>query len=222
MVDKLAEAVLERINDAVEKIVEESAAVAAEERVRRVEAAAEAAEAAKDTFDKIELDIFDQLDTLKLKEYVAPPKVAVSLSDEIRELIKAEIASLIKEAVAEEVKGIKPRTIETKTIERVVEKSIPTPEKVIIKEKLDEAELQKTISRKIKKALDETGPLFVPAPPIIPNWSDKADGVVLSKSGKSTAVDRANGRQRWDLFGCLHRFKRDHGSELRRRQHVFG
>lgn len=138
----------------------------------------------QDLFDTIELDIFDLVgEDQKFKSYTAPPKVSVSLSDEIRELIKAEISGLLKAAVADAVKGIKPHTVETKTIERVVEKSIPTPEKVIIKEMVDDSALHKKISKEIKKALDESGPLFVPAPPVIPNWSDKADGVVLSKQG---------------------------------------
>jgi ribosome-associated translation inhibitor RaiA len=136
---------------------------------------------AQDVFDRIELDIFDRIDAPKLKEYVAPPKVSVSLSDEIRDMIKSEIGRLIKDAVMDAVKDIKPRTVETKTVERVVEKSIPTPQKVIIKDKLDDQDLHKAIEKKIKKALDDHGPMFVPAPPVIPNWADKADGVVLSK-----------------------------------------
>lgn len=139
------------------------------------------AETAKDIFDEVEVDVFDLVEPGKLKSYKNPPKISIALSEEIRALIKSEIGAILKEAVSEAVKGIKPRTVETKVIERIVEKSIPTPEKIIIKEKLDDGKLQKQIDEKIRKASDEH--FFVPAPPIIPNWSDKADGVVLSKAG---------------------------------------
>lgn len=141
-----------------------------------------------DVFDSVSLDAFDGLDVFdlieevkRLRSYVAPPKVSVSLSDEIRELIKIQVAESIKEAVADAVKGIKPRTIETKTVERVVEKKIPTPEKVIIKEKYDDAPLIKKIEAKIKKAMDEA-PLFIPAPTLIPSQSGQS-GKVLSTDG---------------------------------------
>jgi hypothetical protein len=124
-------------------------------------------------------DIFDTIDLKILKDYTEPPKVSLSLSSEVRDVIKAEIDALLKQALAELIKGIKPHTIETKTIEKVIEKSIPTPQKIIIKDRLDDIELQKKIDAKIKKSMDESGPLFIPAPPIIPSTSSQ-DGKFLS------------------------------------------
>lgn len=140
-------------------------------------------QAAQDIFDKIELDIFDSIpDELKLKEYKEPQKVSVFMTDEIRNLIKSEIRSLLKEAVADAVKGIKPHTIETKVVERIQEKTIKTPERVIIQDKLDDKELNKKIDQMIKKEADKRFDLFIPAPPIIPNMSGSS-GKVLSTDG---------------------------------------
>lgn len=139
--------------------------------------------ARQDIFDTVNLDIFDSIpDELRLKEYKEPQKVSVFLTDEIRNLIKSEIRAMLKEAVTDAVKGIKPHTVETKVIERVQEKTIKTPEKVIIRDRLDDKELNSKIDSMIKKEADKRFDLFIPAPPIIPNMSDKS-GKVLSNDG---------------------------------------
>lgn len=139
--------------------------------------------ARQDIFDTVNLDIFDSIpDELRLKEYKEPQKVSVFLTDEIRNLIKSEIRAMLKEAVTDAVKEIKPHTVETKVIERVQEKTIKTPEKVIIRDRLDDKELNSKIDSMIKKEADKRFDLFIPAPPIIPNMSDKS-GKVLSNDG---------------------------------------
>jgi predicted RND superfamily exporter protein len=135
-------------------------------------------------FDSLE-DIFDKIEVPTLKKYVEPPKVSLRLTDEIRNMIRSEISAILREEVAKAVSGIKPRTIETKTIERVIEKPIET-----IREVLDEIKLKKTIETEIKKAkedIEKDGKLnvFIPAPVGIPNMSGQSEKV-LSNDGNQT------------------------------------
>lgn len=140
-----------------------------------------------DIFDQISLDIFDQIDLPRmLKNYVPPPQIQVKLSEEIRNMIRAEIGTLLKEEVRKTVSEIKPHTVETKTVERVVEKPV---EKTIIKEVVDEIRLKKTIEESIKKAkedLEKDGKLdlFIPAPIPLPNMEGQS-GKVLSNDGRN-------------------------------------
>lgn len=113
-----------------------------------------------DIFDQIpDLDIFDTLEEARFKPYVAPPRVEVKLTDEIRALIAEQVAA----GVAQAMKGMKP-TIETK----VVEKTINNPTKVIVKELVDNsAEIIKAYEKKIKAAIDDydknrSGPIIIP------------------------------------------------------------
>lgn len=134
-----------------------------------------------DVFDTIELDIFDTLETDRFQPYVAPPRVEVKITDEIRALIAEQVAA----GVAHAMKGMKP-TIETK----VIEKTINNPTKVIVKELIDNsAEILKEAEKRIKKeidALDKSGrfgPIVVPSP--IADQSGHG-GQVLSTDGNKT------------------------------------
>lgn len=142
----------------------------------------------KDIFDRIELDIFDLIDSPKLKEYVPPPRVQLDLSDEIRQLVKNEITASIKKAVLEAVKDIKP--IEKTIIEKTVVDRVTAPEKVVVQKIFDEEKISKIFKAKIKEALDDfeksgRGTLFIPAPVGLPNMAGQS-GKVLSTDGNQT------------------------------------
>jgi hypothetical protein len=124
----------------------------------------------QDIFDKIELDV--------LKPYVAPPRVEVQLTDEIRAIIRAQVAA----EVAEAAKTLKPET-------KIIEKTIKMPEKVVVKEFVDKsAEILREAEKRIKKeidALDKSGrfgPIVVPS--AIPNQSGQG-GKILSTDGSN-------------------------------------
>lgn len=125
-----------------------------------------------DIFDTIELDV--------LKPYVAPPRVEVQLTDEIRAVIRAQVAA----EVAAAARDMKPET-------KIIEKTIKMPEKVVVKELIDNsAEVIKGYEKRIKAALDEyekSGrgmyPVVVPSP--IADQNGNA-GKVLSTNGANT------------------------------------
>jgi len=155
-----------------------------------------------DVFDKIKLDHFDDLDVFdtfedsKLKPYVAPPRVEVQITDEIKALISSQIVS----EIATVSKGLKPK-IETK----IIEKTIKMPEKVIVKELVDNsAQIIKEAEKKIKKALEEyekSGrgmyPIVVPGP--IADQTGNG-GKVLSTDGRLTKWITSTGSTSSDVY----------------------
>ena|SRR5882672_7847148 len=134
----------------------------------------------KDKFDAI--DVFDNFEETKLKPYIAPPRVEVKLTDEIRALLRAQLMTEL--AVLK--KELKPK-LETK----IIEKTINNPTKVIVKELIDNsATIIKEAENKIKKALDEyekSGRGMYPV--VVPNSiADQTGngGKVLSTDGRNT------------------------------------
>lgn len=156
--------------------------------------------ATKDVFDTLDafdaLDVFDSLEENRLKSYVAPPRVEVKITDEIKAIIRAQILS----EIAVLSKGLKPK-IETK----IIEKTIKMPEKTIIKELVDNsAQIIKEADKKIKKALDEyekSGrgmyPVVVPGP--IADQTGNG-GKVLSTDGRQTKWIASTGSTSPDVY----------------------
>lgn len=185
MSNKLAEAIQEQIDNALSEvrqssrqaIEDERDRLAEEERARQEEEKARKEANKPDLFDS--LDIFDTIEDPHFKPYVAPPRVEVQITDEIRALIAEQVAA----GVARAVKGLKPET-------RIIEKTIKMPEKVIVKELVDNtAEILKKVETKLRKEIDDLdksgrfGPIVVPSPIADQNGNG---GKVLSTNGANT------------------------------------
>lgn len=133
---------------------------------------------AQDVFDG--MDIFDTLDMPKFKAYVAPPRVEVKITDEIRSLIQEQVNAAIEKLPKQE----KPET-------KIIEKTIHEPTKVIVKELVDNsAEVIKGYEKRIKAALDDyekSGRGMYPV--VVPNSiADQTGngGKILSTDGRVT------------------------------------
>lgn len=137
-----------------------------------------------DAFDKIDvfddLDIFDTLDQ-RFKNYTPPPRVAITLTDEIRAMLMAEVAAHVKGNISAIVAEVKPERV-IHTIERQL--SAP-PERVIVKE-VDMVALERAIEERLKKKfLDYEKNWKNIAPIVVPNGIPNMEG----KSGKVLSTD---------------------------------
>jgi hypothetical protein len=138
----------------------------------------EASVKTQDIFDK--LDIFDIVNEPKLKAYEAPPRMALELTAEIRQLIQSEVSKL----APKEPKEI----IHTREIVKQKEMVSP-PERVIVKE-VDTKALEKAVTDRLKAAMTDyeknwknIAPIVVPGPIAL---QDGQGGKILSTDGRQT------------------------------------
>lgn len=141
-------------------------------------------------------DIFDEIE-LEGKNVVG--KVIPPTKEELAK--KAEEAKLIARIKAEVLASIKIPTMpppEVKKEEKEVEE--PEKEEVEVEDDTDDetemkmeemcAEMEKMKAmmedhhKKMKEMVDNAGPVFIPAAPIIPNWSDKNNNILWAKDGQ--------------------------------------
>lgn len=169
MSNKLAEAIQEQVNEAIDEIKTNAQRAIDEEKARK--------EAEKpDVFDG--LDLFDTIDEPTFKPYIAPPRVEVKITDEIRALIADQVAAAIDK--------IPQPKAETK----IIKETINNPTKVIVKELVDNtAEILKKVEKKLKKEIDDLdksgrfGPIVVPSPIADQNGNG---GKYLTTNGRLT------------------------------------
>lgn len=181
---KLAEAIQEQTDNALNDVRETFRRAIESERARIIQDEKDRQEAEKarieaekpDAFDAI--DIFDTIEEPTFKPYIAPPRVEIKITDDIRALIAEQVAAAIAQ-----IPQPKPET-------KIIKETIKMPEKVIVKEMIDNsAQILKEAEKRIKKeidALDKSGrfgPIVVPSP--IADQNGNA-GKFLTTNGSTT------------------------------------
>lgn len=131
-------------------------------------------------------DIFDEIE---LEERRVFKRVEPPTREELeKKIADAKLIERIKKEVLASIKIPEAPKPEIKIVEKVVEKPAPVEihvEDPRIAKMCDEIEKLKSVIEDQNKKLDEVkdaGPVFIPAAPVIPNWSGSA-GKILSNNG---------------------------------------